>query len=76
MATVLTVSGVATVGIGIALGIAIDPLLFLVVLVGLADLAFARLFASGRLGGPREEPAEAAAIAEADPSYNPYARED
>jgi hypothetical protein len=75
VATALTISGIATIAIGIVLGIAIDPLLYLVVLVGIADLIFARMFASGRIGGARRT-ADAAALAEADPSYNPYARED
>ena len=76
VATALTFSGIATIGVAIALGIAIDPLLYLVALVGLADLVFARLFATGRIGGASSDPATAAAAAEADPSFNPYARED
>ena len=76
LATTLTISGIATIGIAIALGIAIDPLLYLVALVGIVDLILARLFATGRLGGASSDPADAAAAAEVDPSFNPYARED
>jgi hypothetical protein len=73
---VLTVSGIATVAVAVALGVAIDPLLYLVALVGLLDLVLARLFATGRLGAGSADAADAAAIAATDPSYNPYARED
>lgn len=76
IATTLTATGVLTLVIAIVLGIVIDPLLFTLVLVGLFDLVFARLFASGRIGGADPGPTEAAVAAEADPSYNPYARED
>ena len=76
VATTLTASGIATIAVAIGLGIALDPLLYLVALVGVADLVFARLFASGRLGSAPSDPAGAAAAAQADPSFNPYARED
>jgi hypothetical protein len=72
----LIISGVATIILAIVLGIAIDPLIYLLALVGIADFVIARLFASGRLGGTAGSPGEAAAMAESDPSYNPYARED
>lgn len=62
---------------GIALGFVITPALFALVAVGLADGVLAALFASGRIGplasGDTPDPA---AIAETDPAYNPYARED
>ena len=49
--------------------------------LGLFDLVLAWLFASGRIGPQSArraaaEAGDAAAIAEADRSYNPYARED
>jgi len=70
VATILTVSGIGTIVVAIVLALAVEPLLGLLVLVGITDLVVARLFASGKLGGRRAmDPAD-------DPSYNPYARED
>jgi hypothetical protein len=59
----------------------LGPAWFGLVLVGLVDGVLAALFAGGRIGplaARREAAAEgdAATIAEAEPSYNPYARED
>ena len=79
---VLCVSGVLTVLAGIALGIAVKPVLFAIAAAGIVDFVMAWLFASGRVGpdAQRRREAEAAgdptAIAEVDPTYNPYARED
>jgi hypothetical protein len=71
VATILTISGIGTIVVAIVLALAVEPLLGLLVLVGITDLVVARLFASGKLGGRRAamDPAD-------DPSYNPYARED
>ena len=76
LATTLTFSGIATIAVAIVLGIAVEPFLFAIALVGVADIVLARLFASGRLGGGSPQTGDAAAAAQADPSYNPYARED
>jgi hypothetical protein len=77
----LYLSAAVTVVVGIALGIALDPVWFGLVLLGLVDVVLAALFAGGRIGplaARRQAEAEgdAAAIAESDPGYNPYARED
>ena len=77
----LYLSAAVTVVVGIALGIALAPVWFAIVGLGLVDLVIAHMFATGRIGplaGRRQAEAsgDAAAVAEADPSYNPYARED
>ena len=76
VATALTISGIATIVVAIVLGAIVEPYLYAIAVIGLVDLVLARLFAAGRLGGRADDPAAAAAAAEADPSYNPYARED
>jgi hypothetical protein len=78
---VLYLSGAITIVLGIALGIAISPVLFAAVALGVVDFVIAGLFSSGRIGplAARRrgvESGDVAAIAEADPSSNPYARED
>ena len=77
----LYAAGVITIAVGIAVGIAIDPVLFLIAVVGLFDFVLARWFASGRIGPlaaqrKAAESGDAAKVAEADPSFNPHARED
>jgi hypothetical protein len=77
----LYLAGVITIAVGIAVGIAVDPILFAIAALGLVDFALARMFASGRIGplAARRKAIEsghAAQAAEADPSFNPYARED
>jgi len=77
----LYLSGTITVVIGIVLGFVISPILFAVVIVGILDCVLGGLFQSGRIGplaGRRRAaaPGEAAEIADADPDFNPYARED
>ncbi len=67
--------------LGIALGFLVTPVAFAAVALGIADFVIAGLFSSGRIGplAARRravESGDAAAIAEADPSFNPYARED
>ena len=81
LVSVLYLSGAITVVLGIALGFVISPVLFAAVAVGLVDFVIAGLFSSGRIGPlaarrAAAEAGDAAAIAEADPSFNPYARED
>jgi uncharacterized membrane protein len=81
IAGALYLSGAVTVVVGIVLGVYVSPALFGIVVLGIVDFVIARLFASGRIGplsGRRAATAagDAAAIAEADPSFNPYARED
>jgi hypothetical protein len=70
----LYLSAAITIVVGIVLGFVVGPVWFAIVAVGVLDVILARLFASGRLGGP--DKSDPAAAAEADPSYNPYARED
>jgi hypothetical protein len=72
---VLMTAGIGTIALAIALGIAFDPLLYVIALAGVGDLVFAWMIASGRIK-PRPSDPAAAEAAEADPSYNPYARED
>jgi hypothetical protein len=70
----LYLSAAITIVVGIVLGFVVGPVWFAVVAVGLLDGVLAGLFASGRLGGP--DKSDPVAAVEADPSYNPYARED
>ena len=77
----LYAAGVITIAVGIVVGIVVDPILFLIAVAGLLAFVLARMFASGRIGPlaarrRAEESGDAAAVAEADPSFNPYARED
>jgi hypothetical protein len=70
----LLAGAVLMVVVGVVLALAVSPPLGLVALVGLGDLWVARMIATGRLGPLSHlDPAERAA---ADPSHNPYARED
>ena len=81
IASWLYLSAAITVIAGIVCGLTITPIFFALVAVGILDGVIAYLFSSGRLGGsaaalgPPSAPDDAAAV-EADPSYNPYARED
>jgi membrane protein implicated in regulation of membrane protease activity len=77
-------SGIFVIALAVALAILIDPLYLAIALFSTIDFALAWAFATGRMG-PRSlrRKAEAAgdasataAAAAADPSYNPYARED
>lgn len=70
----LRFSGVAVILLSIVLGALVTPALFAIALVGIGDLVLARLFASGRIGSKKA--ADPVAQVEADPSFNPYARED
>jgi hypothetical protein len=77
----LYASAAITIVAAVVLGLAIEPILFALAGVGVADLVLARLFAAGIIGPlaarrRAEASGDAAAIAAADPSYNPYARED
>jgi len=79
--SVLYLSGAITIVIGIALGFLISPVCFAAVALGIADFVLAGLFSSGRIGPlsarrAAVERGDAAAVAEADPDFNPYARED
>jgi hypothetical protein len=67
----LYLSAAVTVVVGIVLGFVISPVWFAVVAVGLLDAVLARVLLSRKT-----RPADPVAAAEADPSYNPYARED
>ncbi len=72
----LSISAVGTAIAAVVLGIAAHPALFGLLLIAAVDLIIARLFASGRLGTGTDGDSAPPAQAEADPSYNPYARED
>ena len=66
---------------GVALGIALNPAWFGIAGLGLFDIVLAAFFASGRIGPlaarqKAEADGDAAQIAESDPEYNPYARDD
>jgi hypothetical protein len=74
----LVATGIGSIVAAIALAVFVDPLLALIGLAGVLDLALAWGFATGRLGGGAagapQEPA--AADPAQDPSYSLYARED
>lgn len=81
VAAALYVSGVITLVVGVLLGLLFEPLFFLIAAFAIADFVIARLYETGRIGplaGRRRSEAsgDAAATAEADADYNPYARED
>jgi hypothetical protein len=77
-------SGIFIIALAISLAILIDPLYLAIALFSPVDFILAWAFATGRMGprSPRRnaeaagDAGEAAAAAMADPSYNPYARED
>jgi hypothetical protein len=59
----------------------LDPVWFGLVLLGIVDAVLAALFAGGRIGPlaarrQAEVEGDATTLAETDPDYNPYARED
>lgn len=81
LARALRLSGVVTAVASIALGLLIAPALFAIAALGVVDFALARLFERGPIGPlasrrAAEASGDAATIAESDPTYNPYARED
>jgi hypothetical protein len=81
IASALYLSGAVTIVVGIVLGIAISPALFGIAVLGVVDFVIGRLFATGRIGPlsarrAATEAGDAAAVAETDPNFNPYARED
>lgn len=77
----LRLSALVMVVVAVALGLLVSPALFGLALIAVLDLALAWMLARGTIGplaGRRaaEDSGDAATIAESDPSYNPYARED
>ncbi len=77
----LHLSAAITLVVAIALGLLISPVLFAIAALALVDVVVARMFARGAIGPlaarrRAEASGDAALIAESDPSYNPYARED
>jgi hypothetical protein len=74
MGSWLYLSAVITIIAGIVFGLTISPIFFALLAVGLLDGLIAYMFSSGRLGGASETGLTGAV--EADPSSNPYARED
>ena len=80
MASWLYVSAVISVIAGVVFGLTITPIFFALVAVGVVDAAIAYLFSSGRLGGSATAHGQMSgpddAAVEADPSDDPYARED
>jgi hypothetical protein len=81
VAAALYLSGVVTLIVGVVLGLLFDPILLLIAAFAVIDFVIARLYETGRIGplaGRRQAEASgnAATVAESDPTYNPYARED
>jgi membrane protein implicated in regulation of membrane protease activity len=82
VAMALVLGGIVAIVVGVLAGLLIEPYLYAIAAVALIDFALAWAFATGRIGttADRRREAEAtgnlAAEAEADPSFNPYARED
>jgi hypothetical protein len=82
IATWLVISGVVAIVGGVIAGALIDPVFYAIAAVSLIDFVIAWAFATGRIGptADRSRGAEAsgdlAAEAQADPSFNSYARED
>jgi hypothetical protein len=81
LAAALYVSGVITLAVGIVLGLLISALYFLIAVFAIVDFVLARLYETGHIGPlasrrQAEASGDAATVAESDPGYNPYARED
>jgi membrane protein implicated in regulation of membrane protease activity len=81
LAAALYVSGVITLVIGLVLGLLFGALYFLIAAFAIIDFVLARMYETGRIGplagrGQAEASGDAASVAESDPDYNPYARED
>ena len=81
VALALVIGGVIIIAVAIYLGATITSALYLVALVGLSDFVFAWAYATGRMGPlaqrrAAERSGDVVADVEADPTYNPYARED
>lgn len=83
----LVVGGIITLAVGILLGATVSAALYLIAIASVFDFGLAWAYHSGRLDsrlGPTaqrrrrdaETSGDAGSIAESDPSYNPYARED
>jgi hypothetical protein len=78
----LVLGGIVAIVVGGIAGALVEPYLYAIAAVALIDFALAWAFASGRLGSTAERrrvaqsSGDLAAEAEADPSFNPYARED
>ena len=71
VARIMFASGLSLIVLGIVLAIVVSPLLGLVALAGVVDLVLARMFRTGRFGMET-----AGGGSGAEPSVNPYARED
>lgn len=81
LAAALYLSGVITLVVGVVLGLLFGALYFLIAAFAIIDFVLARLYETGRIGplasrGEAEASGDAATVAESDPDYNPYARED
>jgi len=77
----LASGGVIIIAVAIYLGATVSSALYPLALVALADFGFAWAFATGRIGPlarrrAAEDRGDVVAEVEADPTYNPYARED
>jgi hypothetical protein len=70
----LVISGVVAIVGGVIAGAVIDPVFYAIAGVSLIDFVVAWAFATGRIGPTADR--RRAAEAQADPSFNPYARED
>jgi hypothetical protein len=82
VAMALVLGGVVSVAVGVLAGALIETYLYAIAALALIDFALAWAFATGRIGATaaRHRTAGAgedlAAQAQADPSYNTYARDD
>jgi hypothetical protein len=80
----LVLGGLVLTAVAVAVGLIVDPVFFALAAFSLVDFLLAWMFATGRIGpGAARRKAEAAGAAgdaataaQADPAYNPYARED
>jgi hypothetical protein len=70
----LVISGVVAIVGGVIAGAMIDPVFYAIAGVSLIDFVVAWAFATGRIGPTADR--RSAAEAQADPSFNPYSRED
>lgn len=81
LAFTLVFTGVVTLALAIVLSVIVGPVWLAIAVLAVIDFVLAAMFSSGRIGPLAERrraaaSGDAAAIAEADPGFNPYARED
>ena len=81
LAFTLVFTGIVTLALAIVLSATVGPVWLAIAVLAVIDFVLAAMFSSGRIGPLAERrraaaSGDAAAIAEADPDFNPYARED